>query len=103
MMGQVPPGSQRLAGFLKLRELGEIQPPRVDRHPQRRVDVHRMERPDLLHRRDTTGRGDLVLRRGAQAPEPVQIGSLQHAFLVDLVALKPAAQRLKLTDHVLGV
>ena len=60
------------------------------------------KRANVVHRGDAARRRDLVLRRRAQTPEPVEIGALHHAFFVDIGAQEAAAIRLQPLDHFFG-
>ena len=41
---------------------------------------------DILQSGDPARRNQLVLRGSAQAPKPIEVGSLHHAFFVDIGA-----------------
>ena len=61
-----------------------------------------LQRADVVEGRDAARRRDLVIRRGAQAPEPVEIRALHHAFFIDIGAQEAAAVGLQLADHFFG-
>ena len=66
------------------------------------MDVHGQERPDVVHRGDASGRGDLERGGGAQAAEPAEVGPLQHPFLVHVGAEEARAVGLERSEDVLG-
>ena len=61
-----------------------------------------LELADLVDGGDAAGRRHLVRGGGAQAAEPVQVGALHHAFLIDVGAEEAAAVRLQPADHFFG-
>src|ERR1700720_687535 len=77
------------------RELAQIQTPGVDRHPDGGVNSHGLERAYLLDSCDAPGGRDLERGRGPEPPEPVEVGSLHHAFFVDVCAKKAGTIRLE--------
>ena len=72
-------------------EVFEVEAAGIDRHAERGVDVHREQRLHVFHRGDAAGGGDFERGGGAQAAEPVEVGALHHAFLIDIGAEEAGA------------
>ena len=66
------------------------------------MDVHGEERPDVVQRGDAAGGGDFERGGGAQAAEPIEVGALHHAFLVDIGAEEAGAVGLERREHFFG-
>src|ERR1700690_39485 len=74
----------------------------VDRHAEGGVDIEALKFADLFEGRDAAGRGELVRGGPAQPSEPVEVGALEHPFLIHISAQEPAAVGLEQSENFFG-
>src|ERR1700747_2924952 len=64
------------------------------------MDVQPRQSFYIFHSRDPAGGDEFVIRGGTYLTEPIEIGSLHHAFLVHVRAKKAGAVLLQLANDL---